>query len=72
VEVNDRPCVKLSEDVTKATFPGKKNSYRLYDKENCPLVDLLTNSDEPPPAVGEAFLCRHPFIVIFNLKMNLK
>lgn len=63
VEVNDRPCVKLSEDVTKATFPGKKNSYRLYDKDDCPLVDLLTSSDEPAPVVGEPFLCRHPFIV---------
>lgn len=62
VEVNDRPCVKLSEDVTKATFPGKKNSYRLYDKDDCPLVDLLTSSEEPAPVVGEPFLCRHPFI----------
>ncbi|CAF0783987.1 unnamed protein product [Brachionus calyciflorus] len=62
VEVNGRPCVKLSEDVQKATFPGKKNAYRLYDKEGIPLVDLLTKSDEPEPKVGEAFLCRHPFI----------
>lgn len=62
VEVNGRPCVKLSEDVQKATFPGKKNAYRLYDKEGIPLVDLLTRSDEDEPKVGEAFLCRHPFI----------
>ena len=44
------------------TFPGKKNAYRLYDKDNCPLVDLLTKSDENEPRVGVAFLCRHPFI----------
>lgn len=62
VEVNGRPCVKLSEDVQKATFPGKKNAYRLYDKENCPLVDLLTKFDEPAPKIGEPFLCRHPFM----------
>jgi nicotinate phosphoribosyltransferase len=66
VEVNGQPCIKLSEDVSKATFPGMKNAYRLYDKENCPLVDLLTNSDEEEPKVGVAFLCRHPFMVRFN------
>jgi nicotinate phosphoribosyltransferase len=63
VEVNGQPCIKLSEDVSKATFPGKKNAYRLYDKENCPLVDLLTKADEEEPRVGVAFLCRHPFMV---------
>ena len=62
VEVNGKPCIKLSEEFQKVTFPGKKNAYRLYDKDNCPLVDLLTKSEEPPPVVGEAFLCRHPFI----------
>ena len=62
VEVNGQPCIKLSEDVTKATFPGKKNAYRLYDKENCPLVDLLTKAEEAEPQVGVAFLCRHPFM----------
>lgn len=72
VEVNDQPCIKLSEEFQKVTFPGKKNAYRLYDKENCPLVDLLTKADEPAPVVGEAFLCRHPFIVsFFCLNLNI-
>ena len=62
VEVNGKPCIKLSEEFQKVTFPGKKNAFRLYDKDNCPLVDLLTKSEEPAPVVGEAFLCRHPFI----------
>jgi nicotinate phosphoribosyltransferase len=62
VEVNHKPCIKLSEEFQKVTFPGKKNAYRLYDKDGCPLVDLLTKSEEPAPVVGEAFLCRHPFI----------
>lgn len=62
VEVNNNPCVKLSEEFNKVTFPGKKDAYRLFDKDNCPLVDLLTRPDEPEPVVGERFLCRHPFI----------
>jgi len=62
VEVNNKPCVKLSEEFAKVTFPGKKNAYRLFDKDNCPLVDLLTRGCEPEPKVGEKFLCRHPFV----------
>ena len=65
VEVSGRPCVKLSEDFQKATFPGKKSVYRLYDKNNIALVDILTKADEPPPNVSEKFLCQHPFIVSF-------
>ena len=61
--MNGQPCVKLSEEIGKATFPGKKNAYRLYDKDNVPLVDLLTKADEEPPKVGAQVLCRHPFIV---------
>ena len=63
VEVNGKPCVKLSEEFQKVTFPGKKNAYRLFDKENRSIVDLLTKSDEPAPVIGQKFLCRHPFIV---------
>lgn len=62
VEVDHKPCVKLSEEFTKITFPGKKDAYRLFDKDNCPLSDLLTLSNEPEPVVGQKFLCRHPFI----------
>ena len=53
VEVNSKPCIKLSEEFQKVTFPGKKNAYRLYDKDDCPLVDLLTKSEEPAPVVGQ-------------------
>jgi nicotinate phosphoribosyltransferase len=63
VEVNGKPCIKLSEEFQKVTFPGRKDAYRLYDKEGCPLVDLLMRSEETPPAVDKKFLCRHPFIV---------
>ena len=70
VEVDGKPCIKLSEDFQKAPFPGKKNAYRLYDKDDTALVDLLTKADEPAPKVGEAFLCRHPFIVSTSRLMN--
>lgn len=63
VEVNKKPCIKLSEEFQKVTFPGKKNAYRLYDKDGCPLVDLLTTFDEEAPEINKKFLCRHPFIV---------
>ena len=63
VEVNSKPCIKLSEEFQKVTFPGRKDAYRLYDKEGCPLVDLLMRSEEIPPAVNKKFLCRHPFVV---------
>ena len=66
VELNGRPCVKLSEDFNKVIFPGKKNAYRLYDKDDISLVDLLCKHDEPAPEVGKKFLCRHPFIVRFR------
>ncbi len=69
VEVNGKPCIKLSEEFQKVTFPGRKDAYRLYDKEGCPLVDLLTRADEPPPGINQKFLCRHPFVVKINNKI---
>ncbi|XAR57785.1 Nicotinate phosphoribosyltransferase [Bertholletia excelsa] len=61
VEVNNQPRIKLSEDITKVSIPCKKRCYRLYGKEGCPLVDIMTGENEPPPKVGERILCRHPF-----------
>lgn len=73
VELNGRPCVKLSEDLNKVIFPGKKNVYRLYDKDDISLVDLLCKHDEPAPEIGKKFLCRHPFIVrIDRFKLRIK
>ena len=63
VYATNKPCIKLREEFQKVTFPGKKNAFRLFDKDGCPLVDLLTRSDEPMPEINKKFLCRHPFIV---------
>ncbi|GAA0146811.1 glycosyltransferase [Lithospermum erythrorhizon] len=61
VEINNQPRIKLSEDVTKVSIPCKKRCYRLYGKEDYPLVDIITGENEPPPKAGERILCRHPF-----------
>jgi nicotinate phosphoribosyltransferase len=61
VEIRNKPCIKLSEEIKKITFPGKKNVYRMFDSNNRPLVDVITNANEPEPVVNEPFLCRHPF-----------
>ncbi|KAL8528701.1 hypothetical protein ACS0TY_006233 [Phlomoides rotata] len=61
VEINNQPRIKLSEDVSKVSIPCKKRCYRLYGKEDYPLVDLMTGENEPPPKAGERILCRHPF-----------
>ncbi|XP_063216503.1 nicotinate phosphoribosyltransferase [Bacillus rossius redtenbacheri] len=61
VEIQGRPCIKLSEDFPKTTMPGKKNVYRLYGTDGHALVDLLQRSVEAPPCIGEKVLCRHPF-----------
>ena len=63
MEVNGRPCIKLSEDLSKVTFPGKKDAYRLYDSNGLAILDLLVKHNESNiPKVGEPYLCQHPFI----------
>lgn len=61
VEVNSKPCIKLSLDVEKVTIPGCKSVYRLFGKDGHALIDLLQMKDEPPPEIGKRVLVRHPF-----------
>eukprot|EP00658_Telonema_sp_P-2_P001819 TRINITY_DN1067_c0_g1_i21.p1 TRINITY_DN1067_c0_g1~~TRINITY_DN1067_c0_g1_i21.p1 ORF type:complete len:532 (-),score=161.99 TRINITY_DN1067_c0_g1_i21:16-1611(-) len=61
VEIEGEPRIKLSADVIKTTLPGKKNAYRLYDKNGSAVLDYLCGSDEEPPQAGKQILCRHPF-----------
>lgn len=35
--------------------------HRLYSADGHALIDLLQKVTEPPPAVGQKVLCRHPF-----------
>uniref|UniRef100_A0A6P4FFF0 nicotinate phosphoribosyltransferase n=1 Tax=Drosophila rhopaloa TaxID=1041015 RepID=A0A6P4FFF0_DRORH len=59
--INGQPRIKLSQDVEKVTMPGNKNAYRLYSADGHALIDLLQKVSEPPPAVSQKVLCRHPF-----------
>ncbi|XP_069813076.1 nicotinate phosphoribosyltransferase [Dendropsophus ebraccatus] len=53
VQVNDQPRMKISEDQEKSTIPGSKALYRLYDRSDQPLLDLMTLEDESPPQLGK-------------------
>eukprot|EP00339_Tiarina_fusa_P005346 CAMPEP_0117019404 /NCGR_PEP_ID=MMETSP0472-20121206/14905_1 /TAXON_ID=693140 ORGANISM="Tiarina fusus, Strain LIS" /NCGR_SAMPLE_ID=MMETSP0472 /ASSEMBLY_ACC=CAM_ASM_000603 /LENGTH=512 /DNA_ID=CAMNT_0004724381 /DNA_START=76 /DNA_END=1614 /DNA_ORIENTATION=+ len=62
VEIDSEPRIKLSQEISKVSLPGKKNAYRLWGAtSDSPCVDLLTCDDEPAPKVGEKILCRNPF-----------
>ncbi len=40
------PKMKLSDNVTKTTLPGRKGLYRFYDTNNKAIADLITLHDE--------------------------
>ncbi len=42
------PSIKISETVKKVLNPGHKHSWRIYDKRNMAVADLLTTGDEDP------------------------
>lgn len=63
VEIDGQPCLKLSQEISKVSIPGKKIAYRLYNAENVPMLDLLcSNNDTDNIKVGEKIMCRHPFL----------
>lgn len=61
VEVRGKPRMKISQDVTKVTIPGKKEVYRLYNAVNEPLLDLMVSVGGPVPTPTKRILCMHPF-----------
>ena len=54
IEYNKKPKIKISED--KLTYPGKKQIYRIYNKQGKFIEDLLTLDSEPAPSNSEALL----------------
>ena len=50
-EINGSPRIKLSQEIAKVMIPGRKNIYRLLDKNRRPLIDFMTRADEAPPQV---------------------
>lgn len=61
VEIHGEPRIKLSQDASKVTIPGRKEAYRLVGSNGSPLLDLMIGCDEKPPVVGKKMLCRNPF-----------
>lgn len=61
VEISGKPRMKLSQEISKVLIPGKKRAFRLFGKDERPILDLMLSFDEPIPEPGKAILCRHPF-----------
>ena len=58
------PRIKISQELSKMTIPGRKMIYRLHGREGKPLLDVLVSCDTPPsehPQVGKPIMCLHPF-----------
>lgn len=49
VEIRGHPRIKLSENKSKITLPGKKVIYRLFGQTNEALVDLICLDSDPEP-----------------------
>ena len=61
VEARGLPRIKLSQELSKMTIPGKKEVYRLFSEDGYSLLDLMIRSGEEPPEPGHRVLCHHPF-----------
>lgn len=59
VELDGKPCMKLSDDVEKTSLPTAKAVYRLYNKSGIPAVDLMQSAGMPPPVQGRQLFCKH-------------
>ena len=61
VEAKGIPRIKLSQDLTKMTIPGKKEAYRLFSEDGHSLLDLMIRVGDKPPEPEKRVLCHHPF-----------
>lgn len=55
------PRLKLSQILSKVSIPARKETYRLFDSERRPILDLMIEVGETPPSPGVKVMCRHPF-----------
>ncbi|MFX1326902.1 MAG: nicotinate phosphoribosyltransferase [Promethearchaeota archaeon] len=67
MEYNNKPRIKTSEE--KLTYPGKKQVYRIYDKNGKFKEDILSIEDETPPSNSEGLLI--PIMKNGELLVNL-
>lgn len=61
VEARGMPRIKLSQDLSKMTIPGRKEAYRLFSEDGYSLIDLMIRAGDAPPIPGQRVLCHHPF-----------
>jgi nicotinate phosphoribosyltransferase len=61
VEAKGIPRIKLSQELSKMTIPGRKEVYRLYSEDGYGLLDLMIRVGDKPPEPSERVLCHHPF-----------
>ena len=60
VEAKGIPRIKLSQELSKMTIPGKKEAYRLVGEDGLSLLDLMIRVGDEPPEPKERVLCHHP------------
>jgi nicotinate phosphoribosyltransferase len=61
VEAKGIPRIKLSQELSKMTIPGKKEAYRLFGEDGYSLLDLMLRVGDKPPQPAKRALCHHPF-----------
>jgi nicotinate phosphoribosyltransferase len=61
VEAKGIPRIKLSQELSKMTIPGKKEVYRLFSEDGYGLLDLMIRVGDKPPEASKRVLCHHPF-----------
>jgi len=61
VEIHGVPRIKLSQEVSKVTLPGRKDAYRLFGNQGFSVADIMLPAGSGTPQVGKRLLCRHPF-----------
>jgi nicotinate phosphoribosyltransferase len=61
VEAKGIPRIKLSQELSKMTIPGKKEAYRLFGEDGYSLLDLMVRVGDKPPDPAKRVLCHHPF-----------
>ncbi len=61
VEAKGIPRIKLSQELSKMTIPGKKEVYRLFSEDGYGLLDLMIKVGDKPPEPSKRVLCHHPF-----------
>ena len=62
VEIDGEPRIKLSQNIVKVTFPGKKSTYRLFGNDGKAILDLIIRDGlDPVPRPSERVLCCDPF-----------